>query len=466
MTRIGHERVTHNPWDLSCTASGSCDGEAAEVAAGLVPLTRGGALAPVGYVREPLARPLRIATWSGRSFLLCAPWRRNVLLRDFAAQENFVTRTSMRATVALALLCAATPAQGQFGPTAFTAVNPDATITFRLFAPEAHSVQVRFANGFEGTRVIGMARGENGVWSATLGPFAPDLYEYSLLVDGVAMADPGTALPKPQRAVNTSLIAVPGNPLVDDAGVPHGAIHEELVNSTVMKAPRPLLVYTPPGYDRLHDLPVLVLYHGAGDTTWSWVRHGRVAQMMDNFIARGSVMPMVIAVAETYPVTVADTDLLARSTEEAIDAELMTDIVPFLERHYRVHRDRLCRAIAGLSMGGGQTIYSALVHPERFSAAGVLSPAYVGALPALNAARINAAYRRFDIVTGSNDFILFLQDLLDQALSDAGVEHTYTKVAGGDHSMLVWRPALRDFVQALTADQRAGRWCRRGHGQK
>lgn len=370
-----------------------------------------------------------------------------------------MTCPSLRTAVTLAALCAAPAARGQFGPTAFTTVNPDATITFRLPAPDAVAVQVRFANGFEGARLTPLLRGDDGVWSATLGPFAPDLYEYSLLVDGVAVADPGTALPKPQRAVSTSLIAVPGNPLVDDLDVPHGTLHEELVNSRVMKAPRPLLVYTPPGYGRLDELPVLVLYHGAGDTTWSWVRQGRVAQMMDNELARGGAMPMVIVVAETYPVKVADADLLARSTEEAIDAELLGDILPFVERHYRVRHDRHCRAIAGLSMGGGQTVYSALVHPETFSAAGVLSPAYVGPLPALDAARVNAAYARFDVVTGSNDFILFLQDLLAQALTDAGVRHTYAKIPGGDHSMFVWRPALRDFVRALTADHRAGRWC-------
>jgi enterochelin esterase family protein len=364
---------------------------------------------------------------------------------------------------ALVGLGGAPAARAQFGPTAFTAVNPDGTITFQLPAPEAQTVQVRFANGFEGARVTPMTRGDDGVWRATLGPFAPDLYEYSLLVNGVAAADPGTAHPKPQRAVNTSLIAVPGNPLIDDQDVPHGTVHEELVDSKAMKAQRPLLVYTPPGYGRSEDLPLLVLYHGAGDTIGSWVRQGRVAQLMDNAIAAGTVMPMVIVVAETYPVSVADADLLARSTQQAVDAELVGDILPFVERRYRLRDDRRCRAIAGLSMGGGQTVYSALSHPDTFSAAGVLSPAWVGALPPLTPAVVNRAYTRFDVVTGADDFIRFLEDALDQALTQAGVEHTYTLVPEGDHSMFVWRPALRDFLRALTADHRAGRWCGHEH---
>jgi enterochelin esterase-like enzyme len=344
----------------------------------------------------------------------------------------------------------------------FTVVNPDRTITFQLPAPEAQSVQVRFANGFEGAKATPLTRDAEGVWRATLGPFEPDLYEYSLLVDGVAVADPGNGQPKPQRMVSTSLIAIPGNPLIDDRMVPHGAIHEEIVNSAAMQAPRTVLVYTPPGYGYMAELPLLVLYHGAGDTTWSWVRQGRLAQLMDNAIAARAVMPMVVVVAETYPVQVADTDLLARSTQEKVDAELFQDLLPYVERHYRVRRDRQCRAIAGLSMGGGQTVFSSLTHPEAFSAVGVLSPAYVGDLPA--GAGPGPAFARFDMVTGSNDFILFLQDLLDQALTTAGVAHTYTKIAGGDHSMFMWRPALRDFAQALTADHRAGHWCGRWRG--
>jgi len=361
-----------------------------------------------------------------------------------------------------ALLCTvAFQAQAQFGPDVFTTVNPDRTATFRLKAPIATDVQVIFANGFAGPQATAMIQDAIGVWSVTLGAFAPDMYEYSFVIDGVIVTDPSTEKPSPQRAVNTSLLIIPGNPLIDDRNVPHGAIHEELINSKSMKAPRLLLTYTPPNYSHLSDLPVMVLYHGAGDTTYSWVRQGRVAQIFDNYIAQGTIMPMVVIIGETYPVEFDPTHLLGRAIEAAIDEELFTDILPYVEKHYRVRRGGECRAIAGLSMGGGQSVYTALSHPDSFAAVGLFSPAYIGDLPPVDPAQANAAFVRFDMITGTNDFILGLQDALDHNLTATGIAHTYTKVQGGDHSMFIWRPALRDFAAALTQDYKARKFCAR-----
>lgn len=360
--------------------------------------------------------------------------------------------------VLLPTLVLARGAHAQFGPRVVTTVNPDHTVTVQLEAPETSSAQVRIANGFRGVEVTSLARDAGGVWTATLGPFAPDLYQYDLLVDGLQIADPGNGSPKPERAVRTSLLIVPGNSLVDDLDVPHGTLHEETLNSRVARGPRPLLVYTPPGYESTSDLPVLVIYHGANDTIWSWVRQGRIVQSFDNAIARGTVMPMVVVVAGTYPAQLADRELLARSNQIRVDAELLTEILPFVERRYRVRAEGRCRALAGLSMGGGQALYSALTHPSIFSAVSLLSPAYLGELPGVDA-RQAGAFDRFEIVTGSADVILHMQQAIDQKLSKAGVPHTYRKVPGGDHSMFVWRPALRSFAEALTHDHAAGRWC-------
>src|SRR5262249_27059321 len=220
--------------------------------------------------------------------------------RRSTREEAAMIRTT---ALCAALLCTvAFQAQAQFGPDVFTTVNPDRTATFRLKAPIATDVQVIFANGFAGPQATAMIQDAIGVWSVTLGAFAPDMYEYSFVIDGVIVTDPSTEKPSPQRAVNTSLLIIPGNPLIDDRNVPHGAIHEELINSKSMKAPRLLLTYTPPNYSHLSDLPVMVLYHGAGDTTYSWVRQGRVAQIFDNYIAQGTIMPMVVIIGETYPV--------------------------------------------------------------------------------------------------------------------------------------------------------------------
>lgn len=347
----------------------------------------------------------------------------------------------------------------QFGPRVLTTVNPDRSITFRLEAPAATDVQVRMANGSRRPETTPLIKDADGVWSASLGPLAPDLYEYQMIVDGVVVADPGNGLPKPERAARTSLVLVPGNPLVDERDVPHGTIHEETLNSTVAGATRPLLVYTPPGYAATAKLPLLVLYHGAGDTTWSWVRQGRIAQNLDNAIAQGTVMPLVIVAAETYALQTTDANLLARDTQTAVDAELFADILPFVEKHYGARTSNRCRAIAGLSMGGGQALFSALRHPSAFSAVSLLSPAWIGELPLPDTANAHYAFQRFEIVTGTADAFLYMQEDVDRKLTQAGIAHDYVKLSGGDHSMFVWRPALRTFVEQLTRDYAAGKWC-------
>jgi enterochelin esterase family protein len=370
-------------------------------------------------------------------------------------------RNALRAATVVLAFSLAAPALAQFGPRWFTTVNPDRTVTFRLEAPEAASVQVRLANGFHAEELTPLRRDAGGLWTATLGPLAPDLYQYALVVDGVTIADPGNDRPKPERAVRTSLLLVPGNPLVDDRDVPHGTLHEETLNSKVARGPRPLVVYTPPGYESLRELPVLVLYHGAGDTTWSWVRQGQLAQNLDDAIARGTVMPMVVVVAETYPAALLDPDLLARANRRAVDEELMTEVLPFVEGRYRVRADARCQAIAGLSMGGGQALHTALTHPEAFSAVGLFSPAFTdGELPGPEGAdKAAPRFTRFDMITGGADVILHMHRRVDAMLTRAGIAHVVRIVENGDHSMFVWRPALRSFAEALTRDRAEGRWC-------
>jgi hypothetical protein len=166
----------------------------------------------------------------------------------------------------------------------FTQVLPDRRVTFRLLAPKANAVSVLIGlkSGVyesQGTTTTAMTKGADGLWTATLGPFEPNLYEYQYNLDGVLVPDPGNDRPKPQRRVDTSLLLIPGDPpdFLDVQNGAHGTMREETYYSTALGKNRRLLVYTPPTYDRCRvPLPVLYLYHGAFDTLNLWVTEGRL----------------------------------------------------------------------------------------------------------------------------------------------------------------------------------------------
>ena len=250
-----------------------------------------------------------------------------------------------------------------------TRVEADRRITFRLFAPEAKAVSVVFGS-MDPTEVKAtpMTKDGHGVWSVAVGPVAPDLYEYYFNVDGFRATDTGTNAPKPQRQVNTSLILVPGS-IVDTRPVPHGDLRVVTLTSQALGSERQMLVWTPPGYgDGSAPLPVLYLYHGFGDTVWSWVTQGRAPQILDNLLADKKIVPMIVVIPDT------ETDIAAAVPEDfpgatrrqtfypanaaAADRELIGDIIPYMEAHYRVRTDAAGRALAGLSQGGYQALVS------------------------------------------------------------------------------------------------------------
>jgi enterochelin esterase-like enzyme len=364
------------------------------------------------------------------------------------------SRESTRFLFLMLLAVAPLAAQAQL-----TTVNSDGSVTYQLQAPNANSVAVRFsgaANPNQQAPETPLIKGSNGLWSVTLGPYAPDMYEYQLVIDGVIVADPGNGTPKPQQAVTTSLLVVRGNPpdFLDDQNVPHGAIHEEVINSEVMQTTRTLLVYTPPDFDKVRKgkaYPVLFLYHGGGDTIYSWVRQGRVAQIMDNLLAQGKVTPMIVVIPETFS-AIPGTETAGFTS---VDEELFTDIIPFVNDHYNVRKDAKYHAIAGLSLGGAQTLYTVLNHLDYFSAAGLWSPAFDVSLSGVNAREVNASLKEFQIVVGSADTLVGPEDAqLNAQLTTIGIKHTYSLFPGGIHSMDTWRPALYNFLQTLFPDER------------
>jgi enterochelin esterase-like enzyme len=372
-----------------------------------------------------------------------------------------------------------TPVQPTPTPTLgdrFTQVLQDRHVVFRFFAPKANAVDVVIGikSGpyeIQGTTTTAMTRDAEGLWSVTLGPFEPNLYEYQFNLEGRKITDPSNDMPKPQRQVDTSLLLIPGTPpdFLDVQNGAHGTMRDETYYSTTLGKNRRVLVYTPPNYDRsTAPLPVLYLYHGFWDTRYSWVTEGRLAQILDNLLAEGEAVPMIVVVPEAHalppeptPVTSPNfvtnvTPYLTRN-QQAVDDELFHDIIPFIKAHYTISDEPRERAIAGLSMGGLQAIETGIVHLGYFGWIGAFSPGVIsGALSnqfnnaLMEPEKINKSLLLFEIITGDNDEIVGKHVTEFEArLKEAKVEHVYTTLPGGTHSMFVWRPALKSFLEQI-----------------
>ena len=356
-----------------------------------------------------------------------------------------------------------------------TQVLPDGRVTFRLLAPKVNDVKIIIGlkSGVyepQGTTVTDMTKQADGFWTTTLGPFEPNLYEYQFEVDGVTLADPGNDMPKPERHVHTSLLLIPGTPpdFLDDQTGAHGAVRDETYYSTALGKDRHVLVYTPPTYGRSSTpLPVLYLYHGFFDTRYSWVTEGRLPQILDNLLAQGKAVAMIVVVPdahalpfETMPVTHPGefwpnlNDFWAKN-QAAADQELFHDIIPFVQTHFNISDEPEERAIAGLSMGGLQAIETGILHPGYFRWIGAFSPGSLSGLSdefknALkDPDKINQNLRLFEIVSGDNDGMTGpAVHQFEIQLRALNIKHVYT-VMPGTHTMFVWRPALANFLQEI-----------------
>ena len=355
-----------------------------------------------------------------------------------------------------------------------TQILPDRHVIFRLLAPQANDVKVLMGvtssvNESQGTKTGQMKKNTNGFWTVTLGPFEPNLYEYQFRVDGCTIADPGNGMPKPQRHVNTSLLLIPGASadFLDTQNGAHGTVRDETYYSTALSQNRQLLVYTPPTYNSSSaPLPVLYLYQGAFDTRYLWVIEGRLPEILDNLLAQGKAVPMIVVVPDAHALPIETTPMTSpdfwanfsqywERNQTAADEELFNDIIPFIQSHYRISNQARERAIAGLSIGALQAIASGIGHLGYFSWIGAFSPVPPSVLgDKFNTAlkkpnKINESLRLFEIVAGDNDSMTGpMTKQLDGQLTTLNIQHVYT-VMPGTHSMFVWRPALCNFLQKI-----------------
>lgn len=247
-------------------------------------------------------------------------------------------------------------------------VNNDGSVTFRIHAPKAQKVTVR---GQFKAGETSLVKDDEGVWSVTVKPEKADIYPYNFVVDGVNIADPNNIQLFPNDNFKSSLLEMP-NPeaLYTVNPVPHGKVHYCTYRSHVLNQYRTALVYTPAEYDTApgKQYPVFYLVSGTTDTEETWYKAGRANTILDNLIACGQAEPMIVVMPYGYM----NNGTPGPSTMEAADMysvfarELTECIMPYVEKHYRTINDRDHRAIAGFSRGGGQSMFTALKHSDKF----------------------------------------------------------------------------------------------------
>jgi enterochelin esterase family protein len=339
-------------------------------------------------------------------------------------------------------------------------VHPDKRVTFRLRAPNAREVIVESAGGGK----LAMRKDDQGVWAVTTDPLEPDIYGYSFSVDGVTHFDPSNpAGTVPNLIYTASSLHVPGPASLpwEENDVPRGTIHRHFHRSSVVGDDRDLYVYTPPGYDpqAAKPYPVLYLLHGFSDDTRAWTVVGRAHVILDNLIASGKARPMLVVMPLGYgaPEIVSRTGSMFRDAElrqrnqEKFRETLLKDVIPLVERLYRVSSDRESRAVAGLSMGGGQSLDVGLKARDRFAWVGAFSSAVPhdpdAAFPGLGA-NTKPPLRLLWIACGNEDFLTADNRKFWDWLRARQVPYTRVETPGG-HTWQVWRRNLAEFAPLL-----------------
>lgn len=336
------------------------------------------------------------------------------------------------------------------------------SVTFRLRAPQTREVALR---GQWTKDAVPMTRGDDGVWSATVDAVPVGVWEYSFAVDGLNTIDPLNPSFKPQREPQKSILHLPSTPPAhwDWQDVPHGTVHRHAYASKALGRQREILVYTPPGYERDQEkgsgkkLPLLVLQHGSGDNHETWVAHGKAHWILDSLMAQGKARPMVVVMLDGHPLGSVSRDEAARrgGAMDAFRRELFEDALPLVESLYRVEQDAAYRAIAGLSMGGAQSLTIGLGNLDRFAWVGAFSagPPSAEVQQALlaNPAAANARLRLLWIVCGKDDFLRQRNEDFVAALREKGVRHEWL-LTEGDHSWPIWRRYFAELLPLLFAE--------------
>lgn len=353
--------------------------------------------------------------------------------------------------------------QGWWGPASppySPVVGNDNSITFRLKAPKAISVNLLF--GEWDIRPLAMQKDTAGNWTIKLSDQRPGIYSYLFSVDGNQMLDPKNPVVKSGTELYGSIVEVPGNPprFDESQAVPHGTLHSIKYQSTALNKLRGMIVFLPPEYLSKPEskFPVLYLRHGGGDNETSWTQSaGKADVILENLLASKKAKPMIIVMTNGLT----DGTWAGGSTKEGVEQlekELMQDVIPYVEKHYRIIADEKSRAIAGLSMGGGQAYIIGLKNQNKFSyigefSAGLLSDAKFDInerVPGIfkNPQQLNSNLKLIWIACGKDDPRYQGHLVLDELLKEKGVNHEFHDSLGG-HEWRFWREQLCGFMQKL-----------------
>lgn len=348
-------------------------------------------------------------------------------------------------------------------------ILPDKKVTFRISAPQATSVTVSGDWGGQGGawgaggQGIAMTKDDQGVWSVTVGPLESELYGYTFNIDGAQVWDPANSQLKRDGTNIQSVLIIPGDKgdLYSIKDVPHGTLAKVWYDSPTLNLKRRMYVYTPPGYETgTEKYPVLYLLHGAGGDEDAWTSLGRTPQIMDNLIAAGKAKPMIVvmtngnanqtAAPDAIPVGVAQVATGGRAgggmAGSSFPDSLAKDVVPFIEKSYRVLTNKQNRAVAGLSMGGGHTITVSTSYPTMFDYIGVMS---MGSNDETLFVKLKAENPKlFWVGCGSDDFLIANARNLVEILKKQEFNYQFRESTGG-HTWTNWRIYLSELAPLL-----------------
>lgn len=352
-------------------------------------------------------------------------------------------------------------------------INPDKTVTFRYYAPNAATVEVNGDFLSKAERPALMKNNGNGLWEyTTAAPIQPEIYTYSYIVDNQKVLDPLNMFVWRNISDLYNIFIIPGekteNYQIKD--VPHGTVSAVWYSSPSLNTNRRMMVYTPDGYENSRKkYPVLYLLHGMGGDETAWLDFGRASQILDNLIAKGEIKPMIVVMPngnvsqKAAPLENPDGYNLPQFyLPKTMDGEFegsFTDIISFVEKNYRAIKKKSARAIAGLSMGGFHSLYISAYYPKIFGYVGLFSPS----VSAQEESKEVPIYRDIDlewkaqmekkpplywIGIGDEDPLYQEVAALRKKFDLCGYPYTYYESEGG-HVWTCWRIYLEEFAQLI-----------------
>ncbi len=343
-------------------------------------------------------------------------------------------------------------------------VYEDGSVAFRLAADYATVVSLTGNWMAQGESPIPMKKGEGGVWEVIVPALEPEIYTYNFIVDGVAVNDPVNFKVQRDGTRFLNMVFVPGaRSAVYNEAKHRGTLTTMWYDSALLGINRRMVVYTPYGYDNPRNkrvkYPVLYLLHGGGGDEEAWTSMGRAAEIMDNLIEQGKAVPMIVVMPNGNPNQQAAPTLGIETTNinfrdpayaNAYVKSLVTEIIPFVESHFRAINKPASRAISGLSMGGGHTLSASQLYPSVFD---YIAPQSISSqdTPEIRAqlrALKKDGYNLYWVGVGKTDFLYEGAQTLDRILTEEGLPHTFF-VSEGGHEWKNWRLYLQTFAPLL-----------------